>query len=100
LVGNLPIPEIIIERSTGTKFDKTIGLSLLFGFTFMLVVDKSFGGNSMHSHSVPISVQELRDHEYGFQQSPAPTFGLVVHAAADGIAMGAAFVAGLFYCLH
>jgi zinc transporter 9 len=80
------------EPKEGAKFDKTIGLSLLFGFSFMLLVDKSVNGNG-HNHSAPISVHELRDMEYGFEQSSTPTLGLVVHAAADGVAMGAAFVA-------
>jgi zinc transporter 9 len=65
------------------SFDKPIGLALLFGFSFMLLIDQT---SHQHQHqSIPISVSELRDHEYGFQHTPTSTIGLVIHAAADGI---------------
>jgi solute carrier family 39 (zinc transporter), member 9 len=72
------------EAEETTGFDKPIGLSLLFGFSFMLLIDQV--SHSHHQHSVvPISVSELREYEYGLQHTPTPTLGLVIHAAADGI---------------
>jgi zinc transporter 9 len=59
---------------------KTIGLSLVLGFVFMLFVDQI---SSRHSTS---SV-ETKDSN---KKNPTATIGLVVHAAADGIALGAA----------
>jgi zinc transporter 9 len=84
----------IAGLESSTHFDKLIGISLLSGFVFMLIADKFFNGGNLHNHSIPISVEELREHEYGFQHSPTPTLGLVVHAAADGVAMGSVFVTG------
>uniref|UniRef100_H2YYJ2 Zinc transporter ZIP9 n=1 Tax=Ciona savignyi TaxID=51511 RepID=H2YYJ2_CIOSA len=51
-----------------------IGVSLLLGFVFMLLVDQ-FGGSQQPD-------QRSKGH--------TATIGLVVHAAADGVAMGAA----------
>ncbi|EGF84381.1 hypothetical protein BATDEDRAFT_3584, partial [Batrachochytrium dendrobatidis JAM81] len=65
---------------------KYIGPSLLFGFTCMFLVDQV----SSHSHPSRIVVSDLRDqHSYTTKKLSA-TIGLVVHAAADGIALGAA----------
>lgn len=54
-----------------------IGISLVLGFVFMLVVDQisqSTGGGG----------------EHGSERNVTATVGLVVHAAADGVALGAA----------
>uniref|UniRef100_H2YYJ7 Zinc transporter ZIP9 n=1 Tax=Ciona savignyi TaxID=51511 RepID=H2YYJ7_CIOSA len=56
-----------------------IGVSLLLGFVFMLLVDQ-FGGSFLHNSKQPD--QRSKGH--------TATIGLVVHAAADGVAMGAA----------
>ncbi|KAI8896176.1 Zinc/iron permease [Globomyces pollinis-pini] len=70
-----------------------IGLSLLFGFGFMFLIDQS----SHHDHSwtqqASISVSDLRDHLVSHDSTPAASLGLMIHAAADGIALGAAFIA-------
>ncbi|CAB3992066.1 zinc transporter ZIP9 isoform X1 [Paramuricea clavata] len=62
-----------------------IGISLCLGFVFMLLVDHCSGG---HSHA-PADVESNGRQNRG---SFTATIGLVVHAAADGIAMGAAAV--------
>lgn len=54
----------------------TIGLSLVLGFIFMMIVDQ-------------ISSRRGND-SYGSDRNSTATIGLVVHAAADGIALGAA----------
>lgn len=59
-------------------FSKTIGLSLVLGFVFMMLVDQI---SSRSSHSP--------DSKDG-KKSATATIGLVVHAAADGVALGAA----------
>ncbi|XP_041468627.1 zinc transporter ZIP9-like [Lytechinus variegatus] len=64
-----------------------IGIALVFGFVFMLLVDQIGGGHG-HSHSqLP---GELETTSRTGRKSITATLGLVVHAAADGIAMGAA----------
>lgn len=50
-----------------------IGISLIFGFVFMLLVDQCSAQRSG-----------------GKERSFTATVGLVVHAAADGVALGAA----------
>ncbi|XP_070500041.1 zinc transporter ZIP9 [Chironomus tepperi] len=59
-------------------FSKTIGLSLVLGFVFMMLVDQI---SSRHTHN-----PDLKD----AKKNSTATIGLVVHAAADGIALGAA----------
>lgn len=59
-------------------FSKTIGLSLVLGFVFMMLVEQI---SSRHTHS-----SDGKD----LKKNPTATIGLVVHAAADGIALGAA----------
>lgn len=54
----------------------TIGLSLVLGFIFMMIVDQ-------------ISSRRGND-SYGSDRNSTATIGLVVHAAADGVALGAA----------
>jgi len=57
-----------------------IGVSLVLGFIFMLIVDQ-------------IATSKSRDIESNGKKNPVSwtaTLGLVVHAAADGIALGAA----------
>nr|CAB3266276.1 zinc transporter ZIP9-like [Phallusia mammillata] len=76
---------------------QAVGISLLLGFVFMLLVDQ-IGGHS-HSHSPDIRLDDLNQSKIGnarSQQSDpkskchTATIGLVVHASADGIALGAA----------
>ncbi|XP_053969106.1 zinc transporter ZIP9 isoform X1 [Anastrepha ludens] len=57
------------------EFSRTIGLSLVLGFVFMMLVDQI----SQHK-----SVNNVND------KNITATLGLVVHAAADGVALGAA----------
>lgn len=59
-------------------FTKTIGLSLVLGFVFMMLVDQI---SSRSSHA-----PESKDGK----KNATATIGLVVHAAADGVALGAA----------
>ncbi|KAK7104237.1 zinc transporter ZIP9-like [Littorina saxatilis] len=64
-----------------------IGISLVVGFVFMLLVDQ-MGGN-FHSHAPPGDA-ELAIQGPQNRNKITATLGLVVHAAADGVAMGAA----------
>uniref|UniRef100_A0A0B6ZG42 Zinc transporter ZIP9 n=1 Tax=Arion vulgaris TaxID=1028688 RepID=A0A0B6ZG42_9EUPU len=77
----------IHEHSHGIlETHSTIGISLVTGFIFMLLVDQ-IGGN-MHSPVVPSDAESV-GHSQNRHKITA-TLGLVVHAAADGIALGAA----------
>ncbi|CAI8017187.1 Zinc transporter ZIP9-A [Geodia barretti] len=65
-----------------------MGLSLLLGFIFMLFVDQVGGG---HSHAPPPGVDvEVASGTRHRRHNLTATIGLVVHAAADGLALGAA----------
>ncbi|XP_051879688.1 zinc transporter ZIP9 [Pristis pectinata] len=59
-----------------------IGVSLVLGFVFMLLVDQ-IGSSHMHSSDDPEAARTANS-------KITTTLGLVVHAAADGIALGAA----------
>lgn len=64
------------ESDGANEYTSTIGLSLVLGFVFMMVVDQ-------------ISSRRNTD-SYGSDRNSTATIGLVVHAAADGVALGAA----------
>lgn len=61
-----------------------IGITLVLGFVFMLIVDQ-IGGKVSHRHHQVLDSQAVRN-----KITFSTTLGLVVHAAADGIALGAA----------
>lgn len=65
-----------IDGDTGPEHSSTIGLSLVLGFVFMMIVDQ-------------IASRRNKD-PYSSDRNSTATIGLVVHAAADGIALGAA----------
>lgn len=82
--GHKAVPLEEVEGAEHHEHDGSgadqIGLALTSGFVFMLLVDQ-IGGSHGHSHGA----------EGGMgAKSMSTTIGLVVHAAADGIAMGAA----------
>ncbi|XP_046550933.1 zinc transporter ZIP9-B-like [Haliotis rubra] len=62
-----------------------IGISLVTGFIFMLLVDQ-IGGSHMHG----ASDAEAGQGQIQNRNKITATVGLVVHAAADGVALGAA----------
>lgn len=75
--------------STGGKHEhgheqlhSCIGVSLVLGFVFMLLVDQ-IGSSHVHSPDDPESARVA-------SSKITTTLGLVVHAAADGVALGAA----------
>ncbi|XP_076463398.1 zinc transporter ZIP9-like [Babylonia areolata] len=70
-----------------TEEHSIIGITLVAGFIFMLLVDQM--GGSVHSHSAAGDV-ELGTQGPQNRNKITATLGLVVHAAADGVAMGAA----------
>ncbi|XP_056401253.1 zinc transporter ZIP9 isoform X2 [Hyla sarda] len=59
-----------------------IGVSLVLGFVFMLLVDQ-IGSSHVHSTDDPEAARTA-------SSKITTTLGLVVHAAADGVALGAA----------
>jgi len=61
-----------------------IGVTLVLGFIFMLIVDQ-IGGKISHRPHMIVDNQSVRN-----KITFSTTLGLVVHAAADGIALGAA----------
>lgn len=68
------------EQTSSSDIHSLIGISLVLGFVFMLLVDQC-------------SVSRSRDNEgtsKSAERNITATVGLVVHAAADGVALGAA----------
>jgi len=71
------------ESESGVELHSWIGVALVLGFVFMLIVDQI--GGHVHSHV------SAADSSAGQNRNKiTATLGLVVHAAADGIALGAA----------
>lgn len=62
----------------------SIGVTLVLGFIFMLIVDQ-IGGKVSHRPHTVLDTQAIRN-----KITFTTTLGLVVHSAADGIALGAA----------
>ncbi|XP_048586452.1 zinc transporter ZIP9 [Nematostella vectensis] len=73
------------EHISQVEPDLFIGMALCFGFVFMLLVDHISGG---HSHGGGGGDPENNTRQR--RNKMTATIGLVVHAAADGIALGAA----------
>ncbi|XP_072032202.1 zinc transporter ZIP9-like isoform X1 [Amphiura filiformis] len=76
------------SHSSEEELHYLIGVALVTGFVFMLLVDQIGGGHG-HSHGPPSNDVEGGSSRNS-RTSITATLGLVVHAAADGIAMGAA----------
>lgn len=65
-----------------TQLHACVGVSLVLGFVFMLLVDQ-IGSSHMHAADDPETARPS-------SSKITTTLGLVVHAAADGVALGAA----------
>lgn len=101
----------------GHHHDSTIGAALAAGFAFMLIVDKISAGYG-HAHAAPVADKHSHGgaacdghghgHGHAHGQAPEATLepgkqkgknsmamlGLIVHAAIDGVALGASTFAG------
>lgn len=71
------------ESEFGVELHSWIGVALVLGFVFMLLVDQI--GGHVHSHAGAAEPSSGQN-----RNKITATLGLVVHAAADGIALGAA----------
>ncbi|KAJ3297322.1 hypothetical protein HK104_000649, partial [Borealophlyctis nickersoniae] len=69
---------------------KYIGPALAIGFAFMFLVDHAGQSHGHSHHIVAVNEFEFADTNVYKEKKVAATIGLVVHAAADGIALGAA----------
>lgn len=63
------------DEHSHNEHSATIGLSLVLGFVFMMIVDQ---------------ISSRRNNDNYADRNSTATIGLVVHAAADGVALGAA----------
>ncbi|KAK9469639.1 Zinc/iron permease [Lipomyces arxii] len=103
-----PIPStdggMPVQNQTQYATHKFIGVSLLAGFILMYLIDKlpAYLATGQLPHHNSVDVSELRTYSVNSGMSPtsmsdgqvprgsgAMTTGLVIHAAADGIALGA-----------
>jgi len=73
----------IVKPHNHLEMHSVIGISLVLGFVFMLIVDQIGGAHSKSQDTESGTVPKDRS-------KFTATLGLVVHAAADGIALGAA----------
>ncbi|XP_029349406.1 zinc transporter ZIP9 isoform X1 [Echeneis naucrates] len=91
--GQVGVPEVsdpkVEAEVVGGKHEHSheqlhacIGVSLVLGFVFMLLVDQ-IGSSHVHNTDDPESARVA-------SSKITTTLGLVVHAAADGVALGAA----------
>ncbi|XP_069494684.1 zinc transporter ZIP9 [Ambystoma mexicanum] len=71
-----------VHEHDHSRLHAYIGVSLVLGFVFMLLVDQ-IGSSHMHSADDPEAGRNGNS-------KITTTLGLVVHAAADGVALGAA----------
>ncbi|CAH3021688.1 unnamed protein product, partial [Porites evermanni] len=78
--------DLLKHQISQVEPDVFIGLSLVCGFVFMLLIDHISGG---HSHA-PSGSQDPESNGRQRHSKITATVGLVVHAAADGVALGAA----------
>lgn len=76
-------PEVLsVHEHDHSRLHAYIGVSLVLGFVFMLLVDQ-IGSSHVHSTDDPEAARVA-------SSKITTTLGLVVHAAADGVALGAA----------
>lgn len=77
-----------VEAQSTLANHSAVGISLLFGFAVMFIIDQV---STMHVHSPPkrASVEPDTEVVVVAESLATPTIGLIVHAAADGIALGA-----------
>ncbi|KAJ9048203.1 hypothetical protein DSO57_1037370 [Entomophthora muscae] len=76
----------------GNSQHRTIGFALMAGFCFMFLIDQI--GEGSHSHHIPLISEELghTPNNVIYLERSHAAIGLLIHAAADGIALGAASV--------
>ncbi|KAJ3320280.1 hypothetical protein HDV06_005424 [Boothiomyces sp. JEL0866] len=90
------IPKAVPDGENHNAVDVAhdVGLSLIFGFLFMFLIDQASNTHPSSHQPLSISLSDLRDHgELTRASSPTTsTIGLVIHSAADGIALGASFL--------
>ncbi|KAM8921628.1 zinc transporter ZIP9 [Pelodytes ibericus] len=72
----------LVHEHDHSQLHAYIGVSLVLGFVFMLLVDQ-IGSSHMHAADDPEAARAANS-------KITTTLGLVVHAAADGVALGAA----------
>ncbi|CAF1197580.1 unnamed protein product [Rotaria sordida] len=91
-----------VEPSTKLSTDKrsdathsAIGVTLILGFVFMLIVD-NFSSKLFHNHGNQVIDSSGSVIISKPKATWTATLGLVVHAAADGIALGAASATSRF----
>lgn len=81
-VAEIPVAHEHEHSHDHTQLHAYIGVSLVLGFVFMLLVDQ-IGSSHVHSTDDPETARPSNS-------KITTTLGLVVHAAADGVALGAA----------
>lgn len=84
------------NNNNDMPLEQVLGLSLTFGFAFMFLVDYLSSAN--HSTHTKIAVSELSENGGLMMDSrrktSSATIGLIIHSAADGVALGAASMSG------
>ncbi|XP_032200489.1 zinc transporter ZIP9 isoform X2 [Mustela erminea] len=80
--AEIPVAHEHEHNHDHTQLHAYIGVSLVLGFVFMLLVDQ-IGSSHVHSTDDPETARPSNS-------KITTTLGLVVHAAADGVALGAA----------
>ena len=87
-----------LKDTHGMPLEQVLGLSLTFGFAFMFLVDFIASSSAPSSHT-KIAVSELSENgglmnDSRRKSASAASIGLIIHSAADGVALGAASMSG------
>ncbi|XP_028581111.1 zinc transporter ZIP9 [Podarcis muralis] len=80
--ADVPVVHDHVHSHDHSRLHAYIGVSLVLGFVFMLLVDQ-IGSSHVHATDDPEAARSGNS-------KITTTLGLVVHAAADGVALGAA----------
>jgi zinc transporter 9 len=84
----LPVTPPLDQQPVQEDKHRTVGLSLALGFAVMLCIDHM----APHAHALHISITDLHTTlPATMKQQSTASIGLILHAAADGMALGAAF---------
>lgn len=87
------VPEGInlLTSANSEEPGRSIGIPLLLGFALMYTIDCLSPHSHSRAHNEAIDLGTNQAHQIAPQKSGKAVTGLLIHAAADGLALGASF---------
>lgn len=84
------VESLLQVKEDFTNLNQSLGGTIIAGFLFMMIIDW-FNGSHGHSHGYKsLSSPKEQQTQHNLKSTKSITLGLTIHAAADGIALGAA----------